>query len=163
MAHIDERLLTVNRHGAVAVPGTLWLAMAFLARYWIVVLVVFASAKRSPQAARLLGTNFPWIMLVLEVAVLLVVVAAWQRKPDAAGIWRVVWRNGRTILMASAALDVLVAAFALWTADVWRRWPELFIGSSALIATAIIYALAKDDFFRQLFADFPAAAPAGQK
>jgi hypothetical protein len=162
MAQIDERILTVNRHGAVAVPGVFWLAMAFLVRYWIVVLVVFASSKRSPEASRLLGTDFPWIMLILEFPALLVVGAAWQRKPNAAAIWRVVWKNGRTILIMVAALDVLAASAALWTTDVWRRWPELFIGSTALIAGAIIYALTRDDFFRQLFADFPAAVPARQ-
>jgi hypothetical protein len=160
MAVIDERLLSVNKHGAVAVPGTLWLAMAFLLRYWIVIVAVLVSVKRSPQTIRVLGEEFAWVMLAVEVPTALMMMAATNRRPDAWGLWRWLWTHGRTILIAIAAMHLAGAAFALYSAPAWRRWPELFIASCALLDAAVIFALARDDFFRQLFADFPKAAPA---
>lgn len=158
---IDERLLTLNRHGSLAMPGALWLAMAFLARYWIVVSMVLLGARRSPDTIRLLGQDFAWIMLALEFPVVLLMLAAANRRPDAGALWRLVWGNGRAIMIAIAAVHLAMAAAALWTTPVWRRWPELFIASCALLDVAVIYALIKDRFFTQLFADFPrAAAPA---
>lgn len=158
MALVDERLLALNRHGALAVPGTVWLAMAFLSRYWIVVMTVLISARRSPETIRVLGQDFAWIMLALELPALLMMIAAGNRRPDAWGLWRWLWTHGRTILIAVAAIHIATAAFALYSTPHWRRWPELFIASCALLDAAVIYALARDSFFGQLFADFPKAA-----
>ncbi|MBI5279964.1 MAG: DUF2919 family protein [Burkholderiales bacterium] len=160
MATIDERLLHVDRHGALSVPAALWLAMVFLCRYWIVVVVVFASARRSPDTIRLLGQDFAWFMLAIEVPVMLVLATAGRRKPDASAFWRAVWHHGRTILIAVAVAHLAVAAFALASSGVFRRWPELFIASCAVLDLAVITALVRDGFFRQLFADFPAPAQA---
>ena len=160
MATIDERLLNVDRHGALAVPAVLWLVMAFLCRYWIVVVVVFASAKRSPETVRLLGQDFSWFMLALEVPVMIVMAAAWNRSPEAGAFWRAVWARGRILLIAIAATHIAATVVALIASGVFRRWPELFLASCAVLDLAVIYALARDDYFRQLFADFPARAPA---
>lgn len=159
MAIIDERLLNVDRHGALAVPGALWLVFAFLARYWIVAVFVLASARRSPETMRVLGGDFSWYMLALEVPTFLVVYAAGSRKPHTGAFLRAVWANGRAILVAIAALHIAAAAAVLVGSSVWRRWPELFIASCALLDIAIVYALLKDAFFRQLFADFPDPEP----
>ena len=163
MASIDERLLLVNRYGSLTVPGVLWIAMAFLARYWIVVAVVLLSARRSPETVRLLGQDFAWFMLAVELPVLLVMIAGGNRRPDAWRPWRAIWTRGRQLLLVIAALHLAAAAVALWASPVWRRWPDLFIASCAVLDLAIIYALAKDDYFRTLFADFPQAQPAPGK
>ena len=160
MAEIDERLLHVDRHGALRLPGALWIAMAFLCRYWIVVIVVFASARRSPETLRVLGQDFSWFMLAVEIPVMLVLATAGRRRPDVGAFWRAIWRYGRVVLIVIAALHIAAAGLALAQSHVWRRWPELFIASCAVLDLAIIYALAKDGFFRQLFADFPAFKPA---
>ena len=160
MATIDERLLHVDRHGAISAPAALWLAMIFLCRYWIVVVVVIASARRSPDTIRLLGQDFAWFMLAIEVPVMLVIAIAGGRKPESGAFWRAVWKNGRGILIAVAVAHMAVAAFALAVTDTFRRWPELFIASCAVLDLAIIIGLSRDVFFRQLFADFPAPGQA---
>lgn len=157
MASIDERLLLVNRHGAVSVPGVLWIAMAFLARYWIVVLAVLLSSRRSPETVRVLGQDFAWFMLAIEVPVLLVMIAGGNRSPDAWKPWRFIWTHGRNILIAIAAVHIVAAGVALYASPAWRRWPELFFASCAVLDLAVILALVRDGFFRQLFADFPQA------
>lgn len=147
----------VNRHGAVSVPGVLWIAMAFLARYWLVVMAVLLSSRRSPETVRVLGQDFAWFMLAVELPVLLVMIAGGNRHPDAWRPWRFIWTHGRTILIAVAVVHIVGAVVALAASPVWRRWPELFIASCAVLDLAVILALARDAFFRQLFADFPKA------
>jgi hypothetical protein len=158
MALIDERLLKVDRNGCIAVPGTLWLAMAFLARYWIVVIAIVGSARKSPETVTLLGGDFSWYMLALELPAIVVMLAAGLRKPTAHAFWRGVWTHARAILIATALMNIAAAAVVVGVSPVFRRWPELFVASCAVLDLAVLYALAKDAFFRQLFADFPPPA-----
>jgi hypothetical protein len=126
------------------------------------VIVVIASAKRSPDTIRLLGQDFSWYMLALELPVMFVIFAGASRNPDAGRFRRAVWARGRAILIAVAVAHMAVTAAALGVTDVWRRWPELFLASCAVLDLAIVTALVRDGFFRNLFADFPApATPAG--
>jgi hypothetical protein len=156
MATLDERLLHVDRHGALAVPAMLWILMAFLARYWIVVVFIVVSSRRAPETVRLLGGDFSWYMLALELPAILMIMTAGHRGPEAGAFWRRIWSHGRGILIATAVVHIVVTAAALWVSTVWRRWPELFLASCNVLDLAIIYALATDGYFRQLFADFPA-------
>ena len=52
----DSAFLDVDRHGVLRVPGILWLGFAVMARYWILVVIVTASARRSQQSVLLLAT-----------------------------------------------------------------------------------------------------------
>ena len=46
MAQLDERLLDVDSHGCVRVPGALWVGMALLARYFMIAVgVVFSRSQ----------------------------------------------------------------------------------------------------------------------
>lgn len=154
MIEIDERLLLIDRHGALRVPGTLWLTLAFLARHWIVLVLMLASIRRSPEAAQWLR-DFSWMALALEVPIFALVFSAWRRRPEAGAVWRWVWAKGRWFIAGTAGLHLAYVAWHLATAMVWRRWPELFLASCALLDLAIVYAMAKDDYYRQLFADYP--------
>ncbi|HVZ47060.1 MAG TPA: DUF2919 family protein [Ramlibacter sp.] len=156
MATIDERLLNVDRHGALAVPATLWLVMGWLARYWFVVVFILVSSRRAPETVRVLGGDFSWYMLALELPAILMIMTAGHRSPTASRLWRVLWARGRAILIATAAIHIAATAAALAASSVWRRWPELFLASCSVLDIAVIYALATDGFFRQLFSDFPA-------
>lgn len=129
--------------------------MAFLSRHVIVALIVFATAKRSPEVVRLLGESYPWFMLPLELPAVALMLAGANRAPASGRAWRWIWANGRALVAVLATLHVGVAGWVLARSDVWNTWPELFVASCALIDVAIALAVLKDDFFRQLFADFP--------
>ncbi len=150
----------MDRHGSLRVPGVLWLALAFLARHLVLAFIVFAMAKRSPEMVRLLGQNFSWLVLPLELPVALLMFAGANRSPTAGRLVRALWGAGRPIVAATVGVHLAWAGWMLWTSDVWRTWPELFLASCCLLDVAIAYALLKDDYYRQLFADFPAPAPA---
>lgn len=159
MAFIDDRLLDVDKHGALRAPSVLWLGLAVLCRYWILVVVVFASARRAPDVVRVLGDGFSWYFLPLEIPAILVLLAAARRRPEAHRLWRWLWRNARMLITCAVVAHLGATAWMLWTADVWRRWPELFLASCNLIDLAILTGILRDDYYRQLFADFPAAQP----
>lgn len=155
MAFIDDRLLDVDKHGALRAPSILWIALAVLCRYWILVVVVFVSARRAPDVVRVLGEGFSWYFLLLEIPAILVLLAATRRRPGAGALWRWLWRNARVLITCAVVAHLGATAWLLWSADVWRRWPELFLASCNLIDLAILASILRDGYYRQLFADFP--------
>lgn len=149
-------MFNVDRNGSLRPSGVLWVSLAFLARHLVLAAIVFATAKRSPEAVRLLGQHFSWLVLPLELPVAALMLAGASRSP-ATGSWaRAIWRSGRLIVVGTVAVHMAWAAWMLSHSDVWRTWPELFIASCGLLDLAIAYSVLKDDYYRQLFADFPA-------
>ena len=159
MAFIDDRLLDVDKHGTLRVPPVLWVALAVLCRYWILVVVVFASARRAPDVVRVLGDGFSWYFLLLEIPAILILLATARRRPEAGKLWRWLWHNGRMLIACAVFAHLGATAWLLWSADVWRRWPELFLASCNLFDLAVLTSVLRDPYYRQLFADFPSKQP----
>lgn len=159
MAFIDDRLLDVDKNGALRAPSVLWVALAVLCRYWILVVIVFASARRAPEVVRVLGEGFSWYFLLLEIPAILVLLACTRRRPEAGPEWRWIWRHARILITCAVAAHIGATVWLLWHADVWRRWPELFLASCNLIDLAVLTSILRDDYYRQLFADFPLKQP----
>lgn len=158
MAFIDERYLNVSRFGVLNVPMTLWLGMAFLSRHWILLIATLAS-RRSAETIQLAAGSLSWIPLLLELPVLLLMFAGFSRHPTAGYFLRQVWRYGRYILGFTAIVNIALVSWLLWQTDVWRRWPELFLASCALLDIAIILGVFRSDYIKQIFAEFPAPLP----
>ncbi len=156
MAEMDERFLNVNRFGVLSVPGPLWLAMAFLGRHWILLIITLAS-RRSPEAIQLASTSLSALVLLLELPVLILAYAGFSRHPSAGKVLRFIWHKGRVILGATAVINLGLLAWFLWHADVWRR-PELFLASCGLLDVAIVYGIYKSPFIKQVFMEFPKPA-----
>jgi hypothetical protein len=159
MAEMDERYLNVNRFGVLSIPGPLWLAMAFLGRHWVLLVITLAS-RRSPDAIQLASSSLSAAVLLLEAPVLALAYAGFSRHPSAGAILRFIWRNGRAILAATAVINLGLLAWFLWHADVWRR-PELFLASCGLLDLAIVYGIYKSAYIKQVFMEFPAPAESG--
>jgi hypothetical protein len=159
----DSAFLDVNSHGVLRVPGPLWLGFAVMARYWILMLVVMVSARRSKESVLLLGDGgIPWIWLAMQLPIVLLMIAAAQRNPTGGRWARVLWHNGRLIVTLTALLNLGWTAHLLWVSDDWALWPELLLASFCLIDLAITLAVWRDKFFAQLFSEFP-APPADPK
>ena len=153
---VDESFLNVNRHGVLRVPAMLWIGFAVLARHWVLVLIVAASARRDPSVVTVLGEDgLPWTMLALQVPVVLVALAGARRRPEAGAVLRWLWRRGREIVALTALLNVSWTAHLLLESDYWLPWPELFLGSCALIDLAVALSLYSTPYLKQLFREFP--------
>jgi hypothetical protein len=153
----DSAFLDVNSHGVLRVPGPLWIGFAVLARYWILMLVVTVSVRRSRESVLLLGHDgIPWPWLVAQLPIVLLMAAAAQRTPTGGGWARWLWRNGRVIVSLTTLLNLSWTARLLWLSEDWAPWPELLLASFVLIDLAIAIAIWRDRFFAQLFSEFPA-------
>jgi Protein of unknown function (DUF2919) len=153
----DSAYLDVTSHGVLRVPGPLWLGFALMARYWILMLVVAVSARRSKESVLLLGHDgVPWVWLAMQLPIVLLMLAAAQRVPSGGGWARALWRQGRPIITLTALLNLAWTARLLWLSDDWAPWPELALASFCLIDLAITLAVWRDKFFAQLFSEFPA-------
>ncbi len=153
-----ELAFHVNRHGVLAVPLSLWLSFALLARQWLLLVAVAVSQfRRQTDTSLLLGDGgVPWFALAAQVPILLLMLAAANRLPQA-GTWaRVLWRRGREIVALTAVLNLVWTAKLLLASDYWNPWPELFLACCSLLDLAIVLAVYTTPYHRQMFAEFPA-------
>jgi hypothetical protein len=158
MAEFDERYLNVSKHGVLNVPMTLWVGMLFLARHWILLIATLAS-RRSTETIQFAANSLSWLPLMLELPVLILIFAGFSRHPTAGAFLRQVWRFGRHILCLTAAVNIVWVGWLLWQSEVWRRWPELFLASCALLDVAIILGVYRSDYIKAIFAEFPEPLP----
>lgn len=156
MPEMDERFLNVNRFGVLSIPAPLWLAMAFLGRHWLLLIVTLAS-RRSPEAIQLASSSLSGAVLLLELPVLILAYAGFSRHPSAGKVLRFVWHNGGIILGVTAAVNLGLLALFLWHSDVWGR-PEILLASCGLLDIAIICGIYRSTYIQQVFLEFPALA-----
>lgn len=156
MAQLDERLLDVNQHGVLRIPAEIWLALVFLARHWVLMLLVTVIARRSKEAYILFGSDFSWIVIAIEVPALLMAVLCVRRVPQAGGLVRRLWPLARHLGAATAAMHLIYVTWYLWNSSYWLPWPELFLASCALIDLVIITSLFRSPHLKRVFAEFPA-------
>lgn len=145
----------VNRYGVLKVPFSLWAMIVFQARHWILVAIVMAGLRRSPETARLLGEGVPYLQLALSVPVLLLADAIFNRAPEAGAYVRWVWRHGRQIVTLTACLNLAWVGWYLAGVERWRPWPENFVLLTGLIDLLIIAAVWKSAYYREMFSEFP--------
>ena len=150
----------INQYGVLRVPLSFWLIVAFQARHWFLVAAAVIGMRRSPDTARLLGSEgVPYIQLALELPVMLVAFAAVNRDPFGGGFVRRVWRYGREIVSLSAALNLAWIAWYFSGIPHWRPNPDNLVLLSGLIDLLIVVAVWKSAYFRQMFAEFPEYKP----
>jgi len=147
----------VNRHGVLAMPTTLWLAFALLARHWLLLAAVAISQlRRQTDTSLLLGVGgVPWLALAAQVPVLLLMLAAANRVPGAGAWARALWRRAREIVVLTAAFNLVWTAKLLLASNYWNPWPELFLACCSLLDLAIVLAVYTTPYYRQMFAEFP--------
>jgi hypothetical protein len=161
MAQMDERYLNVNRYGVLEVPGPLWLAMAFLGRHWVLLIITLAS-RRSPDAIQLASGSISALVLLLELPVMVLAYAGFSRHPSTGKLLRFIWHKGRAILGATAVINLGLLSWFMWHSDVWGR-PELLLASCGLLDVAIVYGIYKSAYIKQVFMEFPAPVESGGK
>jgi hypothetical protein len=148
----------VNRHGVLSIPGLLWLALALLARQWVLLMMVAVSViRRSSDSTLLLGDGgAPWGALAAQVPVLLLMLAAVNRDPKAGAWARLLWRRGPEIIALTALLNLAWTANLLLESSYWTPWPELFLACCCVLDLAITLAMYQTPYYRQMFREFPA-------
>lgn len=154
---MNDVFLSLNRYGVLKVPLSLWLIVLIQARHWVLFVLVIVSAPMSRDSVNLIGSDFSWAQLALEAPILLLVVAIVGRHPDAGNLSKALWRRGREIISCAVLVNALWVVWFLVMADFWRPWPERAMLTLGLIDLAVLIAVWKSEYYRQLFSEFPEA------
>ncbi len=159
----DSAFLDVDRYGVLRVPLGMWLGLIVLARHWVLLIVVGASARRESRSVLLLGEGgIPWLAMAMEVPALVLMVLAFRRTPEALSLTRSLWRLGPWFAATTAALNTAWTVHLLLQNSHWRPWPELALASMLLLDFAIVAAFFTAPYYRQLFREFPEPPAADQ-
>lgn len=157
MKDVFDRL---NQYGILKVPLSFWAIIAFQARHWALVAAAVIGMRRSPDTARLLGSEgVPFIQLALEVPVLLIAFAAVNRDPYGGDSVRWLWRYARELITLTAVLNLAWIGWYLTGVARWKPMPDNLVLLGGLIDLVIIVAVWKSAYFKQMFAEFPAPKP----
>jgi hypothetical protein len=136
------------------VPVSLWVAMGFLVRHFVLLGVTFL--PRTGDMTEYLRDLVDPIFLLSDLPAVIVLLAALRRRSAAARPVRLVWSRGRALLGASAVLYLGFLAVKLASA----ARPLAVSINEAVIASGlahvlIIAYLARSRLVRDVFAQFP--------
>jgi hypothetical protein len=154
-------------HFCLKPPALLWLAVIYLSRALLLVVIYIASSmslsRVNPQAmAELRGTVsiYAFIPALVAAPVLYALLA---RGPSSGGLIRWFWSHGRTILILATIIDaaISIGSSGLIGGDA----AELNVGflvAALFDAYFLVYMLATRRI-RDVFADFPPHEPATRR
>ncbi len=146
-----------NRHVVLRLPFYLGAAMVYLSKYIFLFVV-----PRLPRLNRdghfdflenndVTHTDLGLVLAGLP-ALALLIVALVRRVPDAGQPWRWIWENGRTLLIASASLELVL--MVVYVAIGRRQIDEVVVAFAYLDIMILVY-LIKSRRVVDLFNDFP--------
>lgn len=154
---MDERLLDVDQYGVLRVPGTFWLGMAVLVRYWVLMLIMLVSAQQAGTIFEMMGSKVPWLALAGEVFALAAVIAAGSRQPEAGAVWRWIWARAHVWVVLTAACNVAWFTYASAQSNWELTRAQVAMAGFALLDVCIAWTFVRSPYFRQLFREFPAS------
>lgn len=149
-----------DRHGCLKVSVLLLGTMLYAIRH---VLIVFLAYNPNPK----LGSAFaflqplaePWFVAA-DLPALLVLLAWWQRRPEAKTLWRGVWRYGRVLLTISLLLQFALLAHGQGMnilESYYLSQGERLAIVTLVLNLLLVYYLWRSPRVGDTFADFPAA------
>lgn len=148
-----------DRHGCLKVPVLLLGTMLYAIRHLLIVFLAYnPSPKLGSAYAFLQPLAEPWFVAA-DLPALLVLLAWWQRRPEAKALWRGVWRNGRVLLTITLLLQFALLALA----QGMNLLESYFLSQSERLAIVtlalnllLVYYLWRSPRVGDTFADFPA-------
>ncbi len=138
----------------------MWLIMVYFLRPFIMMIstIQMGRGAKSDSVSGLKDLVYPndfglFIAFLATIPVILLLIAYMKRKPGASELVRKIWRNGRNLLVVTAALNVIII-FVPFLLDLTHSinmlgWAQL------AIAIFIIFYLYKTQRVKDVFADFP--------
>jgi len=143
-----------DEHVVLKIPPLLWLAMLFLVRHSVLLLLTFL--PRTGETMTYLRDFVDPLFLFADLPAGIVLFAAARRKPGMPGWICALWRHGRLLLATSSLLYLLLLMASL----VFSARPLRLAVNEALILSllsnlVILAYLARAPLVRDVFAQFP--------
>jgi len=145
-----------NRFFSLRLNLAMKLILVFLCKDFFLMAVVGATAfkgKGSADVSQLMALVHP-IFFLADFPAVAVAYAASARRPDTGAFSRLIWKNGRELILLSTAVYCTLVVYGReWqVANLsWADW-----GALAANAIIIVYVF-QSEYVRDLFADFPTA------
>lgn len=152
-----------GRHGCLKPSALLIVTLLYAIRHLLIVFLAYNPSPRLGGAfAFLQPLAEPWFVAA-DLPALLVLLAWWQRRPEAKALWRGIWRYGRVLLTISLLAQTALLAHAqgmnILESYYLSQGERLAIVSLGL-NLLLIYYLWRFPRVRDTFADFPAVPAA---
>jgi hypothetical protein len=160
--HIRYDHTRYDRYDVLRPTWAFWVMVLFLSRHLVFLLLLGISHGKGGSAPPnpSLGALIEPIYFISDIPALVLIYVAGNRVPGAGTALRFLWHNGRTILMLSIVTYFALMIFKLG-AGVFDF--HLLTVAIVLLNLGILAALLTNQYFRDLFAQFPAPAPAPPK
>jgi hypothetical protein len=154
---IDERALDVNEHGVLRIPGALWLSLVLQCRHVCFGLMLLFSAQQAKGIWHLLGEQWSFGVLLIEVPALVAFFVTASRRPEAGRVMRALWPWVAHLIAISALAHVAYTSWYLWNSTYWTPWPELAMVGLMALDVLIVMGVVLHPHWRAVWAEFPAA------
>ena len=154
-----------DKYMSLKLDFAVWLIIAYFLRPFILKVSTIQMGRggvKSDSVSGLKDLVYPndfgfFIAFFATIPVLLLIFAYAKRKPGASGLVRKIWHTGRTLLIVTAVLNIIII-FLPFLMDLTHRinmlgWVQL------AIAIIIIYYLYTTQRVKDTFADFPKDDP----
>lgn len=153
-----------DKYMSLKLDLVMWLIIAYFLRPFIlkVSTIQMGRGAKSDSVSGLKDMVYPndfgfFLAFLGTIPVVLLIYAYVKRKPGASGLVRKLWHNGRTLLVGTAVLNIIII-FVPFLMDITHNinmlgWAQL------AIAVFIIYYLYTTQRVKDTFADYPADEP----
>jgi membrane associated rhomboid family serine protease len=158
-----------DKHLCLKPPAEFWLTVAFFLRPFILKMSSFQMGRGGSKTKDVsllydiaYPDNFSFFLAVLStLPIVLLLIAFAKRKPDASDLMQKLWRNGVTLLVVAAILNILVVFLSIVLGK--AHSVHLFGWIQLGIIVLIFAYLFKSQRLRDTFADYPVAAEDNKK
>jgi hypothetical protein len=152
---MDERLLHVNRYGVLQPTGLFWLGCLILARFLLFSFFALIASRRSVGAMHAFDGGVPWLGMAVEVPVLLLLLAAGRRQPDAGRVFRLLWRHAKWLVLVTVLGHLAWAGFFFADFNGFIDKADLVVFCFALLDVSLLCSFWFSGYYKQLFSEFP--------
>ena len=152
-----------NRYGVLRPSPGLWLSLVFLCRHVITILLVAFAAGRGMRGGggdmdlSDFGHLVRPIFMLADLPALMLLLALASRMPTAGSVPRLLWRAGRLLLLASAAVYIVLFAWYLPPAGIENLAIADWLSIAGTVAVAVYAAISP--YLGDLFREFPERPP----
>jgi hypothetical protein len=151
-----------NQYDVLRLNWVYWAITLFLSRHLILFMLLGISAGRTGQGPRnpALAALLDPVLFVSDLPALLLLFVAGARLPKSGRLPRILWRQGRSLLVLSA---VLYIGLVVWQQQFdFAKFDPVTWGLLAVNIILIVYLL-KSPKLGDLFSQFPAPVQEGDK
>lgn len=144
-----------DKYMCLSLGTVAWVVILFLMRPYVVLLVSVTNRSNRMEFIELVYPDRLWLAIdtVAALPAVILVAVTFLRRPNAASWVKALWKKGRTLLLASAVLNAIVAMAALALADSHK----VSIVSPVLLCFSAwsLWYLLMSKRMRDVFYDFP--------